>query len=90
MKPKLTWSAWRRIQNETAKLQRQIYNASKESNKEKIRAYQTKLMNSPGAKLLAVRKVTQDNRGKKTAAVDGVRHLNATERLELAALKRKI
>lgn len=38
------------------------------------------------AKFLAVRKVTQDNRGKKTAGVDGVRLLAPTKRSELAYL----
>ena len=41
-------------------------------------------MNSPSAKLLAVRKVTQDNRGRKTAGVDGVRQLSPNQRLKLA------
>lgn len=36
------------------------------------------------AKLLAVRKVTQDNRGKKTAGVDGVRLVAPTKRFQLA------
>ena len=32
------------------------------------------------AKILAVRKVTQDNQGKKTAGVDGVKDLNHKQR----------
>jgi RNA-directed DNA polymerase len=35
------------------------------------------------AKLLAVRRVTQDNQGKKTAGVDGVKSLTPKQRLEL-------
>jgi RNA-directed DNA polymerase len=42
------------------------------------------LINNQAAKLLAVRRVTQDNRGKNTAGVDGVRTLTPEERLELA------
>lgn len=34
--------------------------------------------------MLAVRKVTQDNRGKKTAGIDGKANLNQKERLQLA------
>lgn len=36
------------------------------------------------AKLLAVRRVTQDNQGKKTPGVDGVAELTPKERTELA------
>src|SRR6266699_7243236 len=42
------------------------------------------LMRSWSAKCLAVGKVTQDNRGKKTAGVDGVKNLIPRQRLELA------
>lgn len=42
------------------------------------------LINLLEAKLLVVRKTTQDNRGKKTAGVDGVRLLAPTKRFQLA------
>jgi len=42
------------------------------------------LMHSWSAKLLAVRKVTQDNQGKKTPGVDGVQSLTPPQRLTLA------
>ena len=42
------------------------------------------LIKSNSAKLYAVRKVTQDNRGKKTAGVDGVKALTPTKRLAVA------
>jgi RNA-directed DNA polymerase len=45
------------------------------------------------AKLLALRRVTQDNQGKKTAGVDGVKFLTPKQRLELAhklSLKDKV
>ena len=41
------------------------------------------LRSSVAAKFLAVRRVTQDNRGKKTAGVDGVKSLNSKQRMEL-------
>ena len=41
-------------------------------------------MKSRSAKLLAVRRVTQDNRGKATAGVDGVKALTPAESLNLA------
>jgi RNA-directed DNA polymerase len=40
-------------------------------------------MRSWSAKCLAVRRVTQDNQGKKTAGVDGIKSLSSVQRLEL-------
>ena len=40
-------------------------------------------MKSWSAKMLAVRRVTQDNQGKKTAGVDGIKSLSPKERFEL-------
>lgn len=84
MERRLTLRVRRRVQKVVTKLQRNIFIASKESNEEKLRIYQTMLMNSPSAKLLAVRKVTQDNRGRKTSGVDGVSKLQPWQRLKLA------
>ena len=42
------------------------------------------MRSSVAAKFLAVRRVRRDNRGKKTAGVDGVKSLNDKERMELA------
>jgi RNA-directed DNA polymerase len=45
--------------------------------------YQKKLVKSEHAKLLAVRMITQDNRGKKTAGVDELSDLNPNQRFQL-------
>ena len=42
------------------------------------------LMRSWSNRILSVRRVTEDNTGKKTAGVDGVKSLSPEERLELA------
>ena len=42
------------------------------------------MVSSWSAKMLAVRRVTQDNRGKKTAGVDGIKSLTPKQRLQLA------
>ena len=64
---RITWQSvkWRRAQNIVTKLQRKIFQAALENNKIKLRKYQEKLLESDSAKPLAVRKVTQDNRGKR-------------------------
>jgi len=41
-------------------------------------------MKSQSARLLAVRRVTQDNQGKKTAGIDGVKSVKPAERSVMA------
>ncbi len=48
-----------------------------------VRRLQKVLIKSWAAKCLAVRRVTQDNQGKKTAGVDGVKSLSPKQRLIL-------
>ena len=74
---------WGLIQTDIYNLQYKIFNHAKRNNRNKVLFYQKKLVNSEHAKLLAVRMVTQDNRGKKTAGVDGLSKLNPTQRFQL-------
>ncbi|WP_264375677.1 group II intron reverse transcriptase/maturase [Wolbachia endosymbiont (group B) of Sphaerophoria taeniata] len=75
---------WRKLERFAFKLQKRIYQAEMCNNIKKVHKLQRLLLNSISAKLLAVRKVTQDNRGKKTAGIDGKANLNKEERLQLA------
>lgn len=75
---------WGKIQRKVAKLQKAIYQATSRGNKAKARRWQRLLNKSYYARLLAVRQVSQDNQGKKTAGVDGVKSLNAKDRFRLA------
>ncbi len=43
------------------------------------------LVNSEYAKLIAIWMITQDNRGKKTAGVDGISELNPKQRLQMVS-----
>nr|ALO63249.1 putative reverse transcriptase, intron maturase and HNH endonuclease [Chlamydomonas applanata] len=74
---------WKPIMVAVQKWQQRIYSASKVGNLKEVRRVQRTLLNSYSARLLAVRKVTQDNRGKKTAGVDGKKSLSPTQRLVL-------
>ncbi|BAZ46487.1 reverse transcriptase homolog [Chondrocystis sp. NIES-4102] len=74
---------WRKVEKSVFKLQKRIYQASIEGNVKKLRRLQKTLLNSYHAKLLSVRKITQDNQGKKTAGVDGIKSLTPTQRLKL-------
>ncbi len=75
---------WRQIERYVFKLQKRIYAASRRGDVRKVRKLQKTLMRSWSNKVLAVRRVTQDNRGKKTAGVDGVASLSPEERMNLA------
>jgi RNA-directed DNA polymerase len=75
---------WTRVQRNVFKLQKRIYRAASRGDIPTVRKLQGLLRHSWSAKLLAVRRVTQDNRGKKTAGIDGVKSLTAKQRLRLA------
>ncbi|MGK7893879.1 MAG: group II intron reverse transcriptase/maturase [Xenococcus sp. (in: cyanobacteria)] len=75
---------WAIVEKKVFKLQKRIYEAEKVGDIPKLRKLQKTLSRSWNAKLLAVRRVTQDNRGKNTAGIDGVKALNNKQRLELA------
>ena len=75
---------WRKSERRVFKLQTRIYRAQRRGERKTVRKLQRLLMKSRSAKLLAVRRVTQDNRGKATAGVDGVKALTPAERLDLA------
>ncbi|MCY7274246.1 MAG: group II intron reverse transcriptase/maturase [Phormidesmis sp. CAN_BIN44] len=83
---------WRKVERYVFKLQKRIFQASSHSNFQLVRTLQRTLTRSYYARLLATRKVTQDNSGKRTAGVDGVKFLSPSQRLNLAqelSLKRK-
>lgn len=75
---------WRKAERYVFKLQKQIFKASSQGDEKKVRQLQKTLMRSWSNRLLAVRRVTQDNRGKKTAGIDGVKSLKPPERIYLA------
>jgi RNA-directed DNA polymerase len=74
---------WRKVERYIFKLQKRIYAASRRGDVKQVRKLQKTLMRSWSNKALAVRKVTQDNRGKATAGVDGIKSLSPEARLKL-------
>lgn len=64
-------------------MQCNIYKLRKNENLKEMRVIQRKLTDSWEARLLAVRKVTQDNRGKRTCGVDGIKITTGEERMRL-------
>ncbi|MGL5871795.1 MAG: group II intron reverse transcriptase/maturase [Xenococcaceae cyanobacterium] len=74
---------WRKVERYIFKLQTRIYAASRRGDVKQVRKLQKTLMSSWSNKVLSVRKVTQDNRGKRTAGVDGIKILSPEERMSL-------
>lgn len=75
---------WRKLEVAVFKLQKRIYKASQAGDVRRVHRLQRLLLKSRAAKLLAVRRVTQDNRGKHTAGVDGIKSLTPKQRLAVA------
>lgn len=76
---------WRQAEKYVFKLQKRIYAASRRGDIKQVRKLQKTLIKSWSNRVLAVRRVTQDNRGKKTAGVDGVKSLTPAARYQLAS-----
>ena len=74
---------WQKLEKRVFKLQKRIGGAEQRGDTKAVRRLQKTLMRSWSAKCLAVRRVTQDNQGKKTAGVDGIKSLSPVQRLEL-------
>jgi RNA-directed DNA polymerase len=74
---------WRQVERYVFKLQKRIYAASRCGDIKRVRKLQKTLMRSWSNKVISVRRVTQDNTGKKTAGVDGVKSLSPAARFEL-------
>ncbi|WP_293132262.1 group II intron reverse transcriptase/maturase [Okeania sp. SIO3I5] len=86
--PNLKWTDinWRRVEKNVFKLQKLIYRASSRGEIRKMRKYQRLLTKSYYARLLAVRRVTQVDPGKKTAGIDGIKNLPPMQRFNLVNL----
>ncbi|MEH2127091.1 group II intron reverse transcriptase/maturase [Nostoc sp.] len=74
---------WCKLERNVYKLQKRIYQASARGDVKAYRRLQKTLMKSWSARALSVRRITQDNQGKKTAGVDGVKSLTPKQRAEL-------
>ncbi len=71
---------WRKLEMKVYRLQKRIYRASERGNVKAVHRLQRLLMKSEAARCLAVRRVTQDNQGKNTAGVDGIKSVSPQRR----------
>src|SRR5438128_6153010 len=74
---------WRKLEQHVYRLQKRIFKAKEQGNQRAVHKLQKLLMKSRAARMLAVRRVTQDNQGKRTAGVDGVKSVTPKQRLAL-------
>jgi RNA-directed DNA polymerase len=83
LQPSEVWKSipWKKFQRNIFRLQKRIYRAKKRGDVRTIHNLQRLLLRSWSAWFLAVRRVSQDNRGKRTAGVDGVASLTSKQRL---------
>src|SRR5882757_1418624 len=83
--PEEHWDAieWQSIERQVLRLQMRIAKAVREGRWGKVKSLQWLLTHSFAAKLLAVRRVTQ-NAGRKTAGVDGIVWRTAAQKLKAA------
>jgi RNA-directed DNA polymerase len=75
---------WRKLEHHVYRIQKRIYQARQRGNVRTVQKLQKLLMKSEAARLLAVRRVTQENQGKKTSGVDGVKNVLPKQRIALA------
>ena len=74
---------WKKFEKVLYKLQKRIYQASLRGDVVNVRRLQKLLIKSRSAKLISVRKISQDNQGAKTAGVDGIKNLTPKQRFAL-------
>ncbi len=76
---------WASLEQQVVRVQKQISQACQRGDKQAVHTLQQRLMESEAARLLAVRRVAEENQGKDTPGVDGVKSLTAEGRLAMAS-----
>src|SRR2546429_8328545 len=76
------WQAipWKKVHRHVFRLQKRMYQATRGGDVRTVHKLQNLLSKSWYARLLAVRRVTQDKRGRHTAGNDGVKSFNPAQR----------
>jgi RNA-directed DNA polymerase len=75
---------WRKFEQHVYRIQKRIYRANQRGKSRAVHKLQKLLMKSEAARRLSVRRVTQDNQGKKTAGIDGVKSVPPKDRPVMA------
>jgi RNA-directed DNA polymerase len=75
---------WRAQEDNVRRLRQRIFAASREGDPKRVRNLQKLMLRSRSNALVAVRRVTEINAGRKTAGVDGVRVVESQQKADLA------
>jgi RNA-directed DNA polymerase len=83
---KVAWQGipWKKVQRQVFRLQKRMYRATQRGDVRTVHKLQKLLVKSWYARLLAVRRIPQDNRGRHTAGIDGVKSFTPPQRWRLA------
>lgn len=83
--PLQDWASidWKAVKNRVKNLRQRIYRATQNGQWNKVRSLEKLMLRSYSNLLLSVRRVTQENRGKRTAGLDGQVALTPKERVTL-------
>ena len=73
---------WKKFRRNLFRLQNRLYKAVRANNLVLARKLQKLIMKSTSAKMLAIRQITQLNKGKKTAGIDGIKSLDFIQRFQ--------
>lgn len=84
----LKWNSikWPLVEERVFRYQRRIYRASQDGNQKVIRNLQQRLLTSLDSKLLAVRRVTTENKERKTVGVDNILYDTPEKKIKLALM----
>ncbi|UYV55657.1 reverse transcriptase N-terminal domain-containing protein [Priestia megaterium] len=74
---------WNTVQRYVTKLRQRIHRAEQQNQRRRVRKLQRLLLRSKANLLLSIRRVTQQNTGKRTPGVDGCTVLKSNERITL-------
>lgn len=74
---------WKKIERYVFRLQQRIYRAESLGHNRKVKQLQRLLMRSRATLLLAIKQVTQVNKGKRTSGVDGYKIVEESQRMKL-------
>ncbi len=74
---------WDRVKLHVRRLQERIFRATRDKDLARVKNLQKLLVRSHSARLLAVKRVTQENKGKYTPGIDGLIYTTSNKRAEL-------
>lgn len=74
---------WKEIERYVRKLRQRIFRAKHQNQSRRVRKLQRLILRSKANLLLSIKRVTQINRGKRTAGIDGERILTPRSRMAL-------